>query len=178
MQSAKTPRRKVRTPTMYSWEAMMRRCYTVRHKDYYNYGGRGITVCEQWKSFKGFLADMGERPDGQTLDRIDGDGNYEPGNCRWLTRMEQQQNTRLARKITFRGKTLSLSAWSRELGIDAGVLRNRLARYSVDVALATPAIRGGGPLKLRLSKHSEERMALPEPHKLDLAGSIPALGTD
>ena len=86
-----------RTPTYQSYRSMLERCSRPRHPSWHRYGGRGIIVCDRWNPTRGggfanFLADMGERPAGLTLDRIDNDGNYEPGNCRWATPKAQQRD--------------------------------------------------------------------------------------
>lgn len=82
------------TTTYNIWCAMIKRCTKPNRKDYKYYGGRGITVCERWRVYENFLADMGERPKGLSIDRINNDGNYEPNNCRWATREEQRANQR------------------------------------------------------------------------------------
>jgi hypothetical protein len=87
------------TLTWNSWKAMRDRCRNPKNQDYKNYGGRGITVCTRWASFVNFLEDMGERLAGTTLDRIDGDGNYESGNCRWATPKEQANSRRPRRRV-------------------------------------------------------------------------------
>ena len=84
-----------RSPTYRSWRSMIGRCTRPTDVSFKYYGARGIEVCERWRaSFVNFLADMGERPTGLTLDRVDVEGNYEPGNCRWATRSEQERNKR------------------------------------------------------------------------------------
>ena len=83
------------TRTYRSWRSMINRCTNPRVHQYRWYGGRGITVCARWQnSFSAFLSDMGERPEGRALDRVNSNGNYEPGNCRWATQIEQTHNSR------------------------------------------------------------------------------------
>lgn len=98
--------------TYSSWHAMRCRCLNPKHKQYADYGGRGIRVHETWNKFENFLADMGERPEDKTLDRIDVDGNYEPGNCKWSTQKEQTANRR---PLTSHKKLLPLINASRAL---------------------------------------------------------------
>lgn len=90
---------------------MKARCQNPNAADYHNYGGRGITVCRRWQKFEHFYADMGERPEGCTLDRINVDGNYEPSNCKWSTSSQQHNNRRNNRYITMLGRKQTLREW-------------------------------------------------------------------
>lgn len=87
------------------WVGMRQRCRNPNGRTWKHYGGRGIKVCERWNSYANFEADMGDRPFGTTLDRIDNNGNYEPGNCRWATKKEQLRNRRITRRVTLNGNS-------------------------------------------------------------------------
>lgn len=104
------------------------------------YGGRGIKVCKAWlNSFDAFLADMGECPEGLTLERIDNNGNYEPGNCKWATQKEQTRNQRRSRILTLGPRTQCLASWAEEAGIGESVIRGRLSRgWTIEQALTIP----------------------------------------
>lgn len=130
------------TPTWSSWINMKRRCLYQSYSGYPNYGGRGIKICDRWLSFKNFYADMGERPEGTSLDRIDVNGDYCPENCRWATSVQQARNTTRVKVITYAGKTLCLSAWAEELGISRKTLLHRLNYgWSVEKAFKEPVRR-------------------------------------
>src|ERR1039457_4683756 len=102
-----------KTPEYSSYQNMLARCLNENHSQFVYYGARGIKVCDRWRnSFVSFLDDMGNRPEGTSLDRINNDGNYEPGNCRWATKVEQAYNRRCTRFLTIQGETLTLAQWS------------------------------------------------------------------
>ncbi len=121
---------KSHSPEHLSWKGMRLRCLYPSHQNYRLYGGRGIKVCERWlHSFPNFLADMGEKPTPKhTIDRIDPDGNYEPGNCRWATMAEQADNKRTTRHLSFNGTTRNLNTWARHLDISTSTLNERIKR--------------------------------------------------
>jgi len=135
------------SPTWFSWRAMNERCHTPGTADYPRYGGRGITVCERWRqSFGNFLTDMGERPEGTTLEREEVNGNYESQNCRWATSMEQGANKRSNVYLTFNDKTQHIRAWARELGIDRTTISWRLRHGQTTEEALT------GPIKSRAER--------------------------
>jgi len=124
------------SPTYHSWQAMLARCRYVDRDVNEKHAGRGICVCDRWQSFEAFLADMGERPAGMTIDRIDNDGDYEPGNCRWATPTQQARNRR--------NKRLDFSA-----AVEVALARLRgeecksiAARFSISESLPREIVKG------------------------------------
>lgn len=112
--------------TYNTWVSMRYRCTKPDFMGFANYGGRGIKVCDRWlNSFDNFLADMGTRPPGKTLDRIDNDANYEPSNCRWATRTEQARH-QVTTMVTHEGTTRSAGEWERLLGLTKGLIFHRV----------------------------------------------------
>ena len=104
---------------------MIRRCTNPNDATYQRYGAKGISVCERWRDFAAFLADMGERPSGRTLDRVDNHRNYEPGNCRWSTVAEQNANRTVNIMITIGEETMPAAAWARRCGLTDTIIRKR-----------------------------------------------------
>lgn len=127
------------SPTYRTWLAMLNRCTNPKQGNYRYYGGRGISVCERWTTFAHFLADVGERPSGATLDRINNDIGYEPSNCRWSQHTVQMRNTRSNRMLTYNGETMCLSAWAMRYGMNRERLKQRLERgWPLHKALTLP----------------------------------------
>lgn len=122
------------SPTYVSWCGMKRRCADAANRP--RYAGRGITYAARWESFENFLADMGERPEGHTLDRIDNDGPYSPENCRWATGKTQGNNRGNNRWVTYKGRTQTVAEWAREIGVSTGALFNRLYIYEWSIERA------------------------------------------
>lgn len=133
-----------RTPEYRTWRGMLSRCYSTANNMYYCYGERGISVCDSWRTdFMAFLANMGTRPSTKhSIDRIDGNGNYEPSNCRWATPEEQARNKTTTRRLTHDGKTLSVPEWTETLGFPSALIAGRLkSGWSVSRSLITPPRR-------------------------------------
>jgi hypothetical protein len=118
---------------------MLERCEKTYHKSYADYGGRGIKVCDRWHTYENFRSDMGERPLGLQLDRINNDGNYEPGNCRWVTPKENSNNRRNSRRIDYAGASMSVEEWAKVIGIPYTTLSKRVSDgWDYERALTTP----------------------------------------
>lgn len=118
----------VKTPSYVSWTAMKTRCTNPNSAAYKNYGGRGIKICDKWMTFEGFLEDMGERPHGHSLERIDNSKGYNKENCRWATNAEQNRNTRQNKFLTKNGKTMCMRDWANETGIPYPTIQDRVRR--------------------------------------------------
>lgn len=114
------------SPTYRVWYSMLSRCENKKNKRYSSYGGRGITVCERWRTFDNFLSDMGVRPDGKSIDRIDNEKGYSPENCRWATNVEQQRNKSNNHLVTHNGLTKTLVEWAEYVGMRQMKLVQRL----------------------------------------------------
>lgn len=130
-----------RTPEYISWEDAKRRCTDKNDQHYSSYGGKGIEFCQRWMKFENFLADMGYRPKGTTLDRIDNYRGYEPGNCRWATLKEQSRNRRQNRWIDAFGEHLCITDAAERYGLSLGCLTNRLKTMPPEDALTKPLLK-------------------------------------
>ena len=141
-----------------TWSTMRSRCNNPNFPKYENYGARGITVDPRWDDFRQFVEDMGERPEGHTLDRIDNDGNYTPDNCRWATHKEQAANRRLredAIMLTKGSATKSIAEWADDLGMNLGTLYGRHRKGWSDEKILQPLIAASEAVKTRKPKHSD-----------------------
>ncbi len=130
-----------RDPKEYSsWKSIKRRCFDTKFKSYKNYGGRGIKICERWEnSFLNFITDMGMMPHPScSIDRIDNDGNYEPNNCRWATRIKQANNKSNNVFLEWNGEKKTVAEWSRSTNIPIVAIRERLKKWSIEKTLSTP----------------------------------------
>lgn len=130
------------TPEYAAWKSIKTRCYDPNFIEYQHYGGRGIKVCDEWKDdFRAFYNHIGPRPgSGYSVDRIDNDGDYEPGNVKWSTKSEQHRNTRQNLIVTYRGESRPLVEWVEELGLNYSAVQQRLVKlgWPAERAFSTP----------------------------------------
>jgi hypothetical protein len=143
---------------------MRQRCNDPKSAHYPRYGGRGITICARWNSFDAFYADMGPRPAGHTLERMNRDLPYSPGNCIWATGKEQANNTSANRQMTHLGHTKTMAEWCDELALPYSTVRGRLRRgWSDEAALTTPVraidSRRGNPLLMTYQGRTQSMSA-------------------
>lgn len=136
------------TRSLVTWSGMLERCFDSLNKQFHRYGGRGITVCERWFLFSNFLADMGPRPAGKTLDRIDNDGDYGAANCKWSTPKEQSANSSRPKRLTLHGSRVNQSEIGRLVGVSDSTIHRRLKRMSIEDAADNNAVK-----KCRLCGH-------------------------
>lgn len=151
------------TPTYRTWNVMIQRCHNPSHEKFSQYGALGIQVCDRWRmSFENFLGDMGERPSGHTIDRLDGSLGYVPGNCRWANPANQQRNLKSNKAYEHGGRSQLLCDWAKESGISSGTIANRLARgWTFEQAISVPA-KLGNRIKTR-TVHTQPDADSPSP---------------
>lgn len=132
------------------WTNIKTRCFSEKCHAYMNYGGRGITMCDRWRySFKAFLDDVGYAPDGMSLDRNNNDKGYEPGNCAWATRDQQNNNRRDNPRITYEGITLTIAQWAKRMGMSYGLVKSRFyAGHSPETIFSRKTANSGSRLKV------------------------------
>lgn len=131
-----------KSPTYRTWRSMKARCYNPQSLSFKYYGAKGIRICERWESFDAFLEDMGERPEGTSIDRLDSTKNYEPENCRWATTKQQNRNLSTNVILEYRGARRCVSEWAEIAGLSKETLGQRLrSGWCIEKALATPARR-------------------------------------
>lgn len=136
------------SPTYHSWSGMIARCKNINHSSYYLYGALGISVCERWLNFENFLADMGEKPKGTSIDRIDSSKGYFKDNCRWATDSQQALNKKCIPKITYCGISKPYKEWADFLQISSANIRARLRLgWSLDEALGFKGFHPSEPNK-------------------------------
>jgi hypothetical protein len=123
------PQKPCRTPTYITWIGMNQRCSDPNNKGWHRYGGRGITVCERWKKFENFYLDMGEKPEGMQIDRIDNDRGYSPENCRWVTAKENCNNTSRSLKVEFEGRLVSIAELAELASVSRETMYTRWRKY-------------------------------------------------
>lgn len=128
-------------PTYITWQRMKQRCQYEKAPDYARYGGRGITVCDSWQSFEGFVKDMGQRPSGMQLDRIDNDQGYFKENCRWVTKQQNARNRSSNVLVTVGGVTKTATEWGEEMGLGALVMDRVWRGWDHERAVTTPRPR-------------------------------------
>ena len=117
-----------RGSTYWIWPAMKSRCLNKNNKDYANYGGRGIKVCDEWMDFVNFLFDMGEKPKDLSIDRINNNGNYSKENCKWATNLEQANNHSNNKRFIFNSRNLTIAEWCREFNLKYQIVNQRIFR--------------------------------------------------
>lgn len=140
--------------TYQSWADMRNRCNNPNHARYSSYGGRGIKVCERWDSYEAFEQDMGLKPSKMTLERIDNDGDYEPGNCRWATYRAQNKNKRTTTTYTCYGRSHTIEEWAKIVDIPRTTLSQRIHHYGWDIQTALEA-----PLQSKVNVPDDPELA-------------------